>query len=170
MSRRKTQVEQPFTGKEHIKEESITDYGTHAMTRYATAVNLDRAVPELYDGLKPVERRVAWTATLFKNGPVKSSRITGTCFAKGTLVTLANGYQVPIEYCRIGDEVLTDIGFSTISNTVINYNCDLYRIQLSNGTYIDATPDQIFYCIDKTGKNVERTPLTLQLTDKILSY
>lgn len=162
--------DQPFTGQEQIREQGLTEFGIANMTRYATAVNLDRAVPELYDGLKPVQRRIAWSATHYKDGPVKSSRITGTCFAKGTLVTLANGYQIPIEQCRIGDEVLTDIGFSTVSNTVINHNCDLYRIHLSNGTYIDATPDQIIYCIDKSGKNVERTPLTLQLTDKILSY
>ena len=58
MVRKKVQVEQPFTGKEQIRDQSITEFGIHAMTRYATAVNLDRAVPELYDGFKPCARRI----------------------------------------------------------------------------------------------------------------
>lgn len=103
MPRRKVQVEQPFTGKEQIREESITEFGTSAITRYATAVNLDRAVPELFDGLKPVQRRVAWAATIYKNGPVKSSRITGTCMgayhphgsAYGTIQTMVH-QDVPL--------------------------------------------------------------------------
>lgn len=170
MRRRKSIADVPFTGVEQISDQSITEYSTKAMTRYATAVNLDRAIPELYDGLKPVARRVAWSATSFKGGPVKSARITGHCFAKGTLVTFATGHQVPIEDCRIGDEVLTDTGYSYITCTYVNHDCDLYRIKLSNDSFIDATSDQIFYCIDINGNKVERTPLTMQLTDKILSY
>lgn len=170
MRKRKSVVEVPFTGKEQISDKSITEYSTKAMTRYATAVNLDRAIPELFDGLKPVARRVAWSATSFKGGPVKSARITGHCFAKGTLVAFAAGCQIPIENCRVGDEVLTDIGYSYITRTFVNHNCDLYRIQLSNGSTVDATSDQIFYCVDADGNSVERTPLTMKLTDKILSY
>lgn len=102
MARRKQVIEQPFTGKEQIREQGLTEFGIANMTRYATAVNLDRAVPELYDGLKPVQRRIAWAATHYKDGPVKSSRITGTCMgayhphgsAYGTIQTMVH-HNVP---------------------------------------------------------------------------
>ena len=63
-----------------IKTESLSDFGIRNISGYATEVNLDRAIPEMYDGLKPVLRRVAWSMNSFKNGePVKSARVTGTC-------------------------------------------------------------------------------------------
>lgn len=63
-----------------IKQESLADFGIRNITAYATEVNLDRAVPELYDGLKPVLRRVLWSAYHFKAGEaVKSAKIVGHC-------------------------------------------------------------------------------------------
>lgn len=63
-----------------IVNEGLSDFGIRNITKYATEVNLDRAVPELYDGLKPVLRRVAWSASHYKNGEaVKSAKIIGTC-------------------------------------------------------------------------------------------
>lgn len=67
-----------------IKKESLADFGIRSITNYATEVNLDRAVPELYDGLKPVLRRVLWSANSYKAGePVKSAKVVGHCI--GTL-------------------------------------------------------------------------------------
>lgn len=77
MARRKQVIEQPFTGKEQIRDLALTDFGISAMTRYATAVNLDRAVPELYDGLKPSMRRVVWAATRLGKTPYKSAKLVG---------------------------------------------------------------------------------------------
>ena len=63
-----------------IKTESLSDFGIRNISGYATEVNLDRAIPELYDGLKPVLRRVAWSMNSFKNGePVKSAKAIGHC-------------------------------------------------------------------------------------------
>ena len=63
-----------------IKRESLADFGIRNITTYATEVNLDRAVPELYDGLKPVLRRVLWSAYHYKSGEaVKSAKIVGHC-------------------------------------------------------------------------------------------
>lgn len=153
-----------------VKKESLADFGIRNITAYATEVNLDRAVPELYDGLKPVLRRVLWSAYHFKSGEaVKSAKIVGHCFAKGTKVLLANGKEVNIEDCCVGDEVLTDKGSSVITDLFVNRNCDLYRITLDDGSYVDVTSDQILYCVDKDGKEVSRTPLTMQVGDKIKS-
>ena len=63
-----------------IKTEALADFGVRNISGYATEVNLDRAIPELYDGLKPVLRRVAWSMNSFKAGdPVKSAKVVGHC-------------------------------------------------------------------------------------------
>lgn len=153
-----------------ITSESLADFGVRNITAYATEVNLDRAVPELYDGLKPVFRRVAWSAHAFNpKEAVKSAKIVGHCFAAGTKVLLADGKEVNIEECCVGDEVLTDTGTSVITDLFVTRNCDLYRITLDDGSHVDVTSDQVLYCLDKDGKEVSRTPLTLSVGDKIKS-
>lgn len=47
----------------NLVHESLHEFGTRNMTTYAIAVNLDRAVPDLFDGLKPVQRRILWGAS-----------------------------------------------------------------------------------------------------------
>lgn len=139
-----------------IKTESLSDFGIRNISGYATEVNLDRAIPELYDGLKPVLRRVAWSMNSFKGGEaVKSAKVVGHCFVAGTLVTLKDGKQIPIEDCVIGDEVLTDAGIFPVEKVFMNENCDVYRLTLDGGSTIEATPDHIFYCLDSQGKEFE---------------
>lgn len=77
MARRRVRVEEPFTGTEKIRELALTDFGISAMTQYATAVNLDRAIPELYDGLKPSMRRTLWAASKLGKFPYKSAKLIG---------------------------------------------------------------------------------------------
>lgn len=58
--------------------QSVTDYGKKALRLYANEVNLDRATPDLIDGLKPVARRIAWGASqTAKTTFVKSAQIVG---------------------------------------------------------------------------------------------
>ena len=139
-----------------IKHESLADFGIRNITAYATEVNLDRAVPELYDGLKPVLRRVLWSAYHFKAGEaVKSAKIVGHCFAKGTMVIAQSAdqsKQVPIEALKIGDLVLTDAsdsrsntGFRPITNTFVIHGQKLLHIECSHGKQVDCTTDQVFY-------------------------
>lgn len=56
------------------------------MIDYAYAVNSDRAIPSVVDGLKPVARRILWTMyedKAFSNkAHVKSARIVGSCMGK----------------------------------------------------------------------------------------
>lgn len=142
-----------------IKRESLADFGIRNITTYATEVNLDRAVPELYDGLKPVLRRVLWSAYHYKSGEaVKSAKIVGHCFAKGTLVIArfgsAGAYeykQVPIETLQVGDMVFTDAsdvddhGFRVITKTFVIPEQKLLHIDCSHNKQVDCTTDQVFY-------------------------
>src|ERR1700682_2864825 len=62
----------------HLRSETLRDFGKRNMINYAIAVNLDRSVPDLYDGLKPVQRRILWAASQqTRNEFVKSARIIG---------------------------------------------------------------------------------------------
>lgn len=47
---------------ESIMERNIGEYSKEAMVEYANEVNLERAIPDAYDGLKPVQRRILLTA------------------------------------------------------------------------------------------------------------
>jgi len=44
----------------HLKNETLRSFGERNMTTYAVTTNLDRSVPDLFDGLKPVHRRILW--------------------------------------------------------------------------------------------------------------
>lgn len=66
-----------------VIKQSITDYGVRAMKLYAAEVNLDRAVPDLMDGLKPVHRRILWALSqLPRSAVVKSARVVGETMGK----------------------------------------------------------------------------------------
>jgi topoisomerase-4 subunit A len=49
---------------------------------YAEEVNLARAVPDLIDGLKPVQRRIMWAASLLGQDFVKTARLVGDVLGK----------------------------------------------------------------------------------------
>lgn len=67
----------------YVRDESIARYGVQCIKTYATEVNLDRAVPDLFDGLKPVQRRVLWAMSHGKRGDiVKTARVVGECLGK----------------------------------------------------------------------------------------
>lgn len=61
-----------------VISQSITVFGMKALKLYADEVNLDRATPDLNDGLKPVMRRIAWAASFSPKGQyVKTARVVG---------------------------------------------------------------------------------------------
>lgn len=142
-----------------ITSESLADFGVRNITAYATEVNLDRAVPELYDGLKPVFRRVAWSAHAFNpKETVKSAKIVGHCFAAGTKVLKREGQalvEVPIESIKVGHAVLTDAPcrfandtpYRLVTKTFVIPQQKLLRITTTLST-VDCTTDQVFYGAD----------------------
>lgn len=130
------------------KQETLADFGIRNITQYATEVNLDRAIPELYDGLKPVLRRAAWSAHQFHSGEaVKSAKIVGQCFIAGTKVTLADGSRKNIEDCNIGDIVKTDKLDCKIVKTFENPDCKTMTLVFNDKSEITCTHDHIFYAV-----------------------
>lgn len=90
------------------RNESILVFGMRGIKLYATEVNLDRAVPDLVDGLKPVQRRNLYGASNFPSGKlVKAAQVVGEVMGKyhphgdtsiyGALVTMVQA-PVPMIY------------------------------------------------------------------------
>lgn len=160
-----------------IKTESLSDFGIRNISGYATEVNLDRAIPELYDGLKPVLRRVAWSMNSFKGGEaVKSAKVVGHCFAAGTKVIKRHGsevIEVPIEQLKIGQMVFSDAhdvddhGFRMITNTFIINKQKLLRVICKDGVQVDCTTDQVFY---RRGIGEQVRACDLKCGDELLAF
>lgn len=68
-----------------MKYDIVSEMSTNFI-EYAVAVNTDRAIPDARDGLKPVAKRILWSA--FEEGRthnkphVKSARIVGDVMGK----------------------------------------------------------------------------------------
>lgn len=63
----------------------INELGTNFI-EYAVAVNTDRAIPDATSGLKPVAKRILWSAfeegRTFSKPHVKAARIVGDVMGK----------------------------------------------------------------------------------------
>ena len=71
---------------EHIVENALEDVMHNAFMSYAEYVILERALPRVEDGLKPVQRRILYTFNELGITPdkpyKKSARIVGEALAK----------------------------------------------------------------------------------------
>lgn len=60
-----------------IVDESLDDFGIRNMSAYAVATNLNRSIPDIFDGCKPVHRRVLWDTSLQERRYIKTARVVG---------------------------------------------------------------------------------------------
>ena len=71
---------------EHIEDRSIGDFAEMAYLNYSMYVILDRALPQLGDGLKPVQRRIIYAMSDLglsaSSKPKKSARTIGDVIGK----------------------------------------------------------------------------------------
>lgn len=66
-----------------VEEIAMHDFVRNALTRYGNEVNLERAIPELSDGLKVVHRRVLTTLASYAQGSnVKTANVVGRCLGE----------------------------------------------------------------------------------------
>ncbi len=114
---------------------------------YAVSTLISRALPDVRDGFKPVQRRILATMRDLGLGPgsarVKSAQVVGTCFVEGTLVSTPKGL-LPIEDLQIGDEVYTQNGVCPITQTYIMPRQSLLEVELASGMKNVCTVDQKF--------------------------
>ena len=76
----------PIAADRNILTKSMDDVMHESMLPYAEHVILERALPRVEDGLKPVQRRILYTMLGLGNTPDKShrksARIVGDCLGK----------------------------------------------------------------------------------------
>jgi DNA gyrase/topoisomerase IV subunit A len=70
------------TADRNIVGETLRSFGQRNIKIYATATNLDRSVPDLYDGCKPVHRRILWAASQQERAFIKTARVVGDVIGK----------------------------------------------------------------------------------------
>src|SRR5579859_4749415 len=96
-----------------VRQVKIEEEMRGAYLDYAMSVITSRALPDVRDGLKPVQRRILYSMdelALRPNAPYKkSARIVGECFVAGTRILTERGL-VPIENVQIGDQVYSQSG------------------------------------------------------------
>ncbi len=82
---RKTEEQKPREP-EIITQQSVEEVLRDSMVPYAEYVIMDRALPRVEDGLKPVQRRILYTMMELSNTPdkphKKSARVAGDCMGK----------------------------------------------------------------------------------------
>ncbi len=133
---------------EEIERQPVHQFTEQAYFNYAMYVILDRALPHLGDGLKPVQRRIIYSMSDLglkaSSKYKKSARTVGDCFVKGALVHTENGLM-PIEELKMGDQVLLpNGGLSEITQTFINPPAQVIEVRLSNGYTFTVTKGQQF--------------------------
>lgn len=115
---------------------------------YAYSVIHSRALPDARDGLKPVHRRILWSMYEQGHRPdrayVKSARVVGDCFVRGTLVSTPEGLR-PIESFDVGDLVHDPDGrVVPVTAVYENPGSSLVKVTWTNGHTMTVTPGQRF--------------------------
>ena len=138
---------------------------------YAMSVIVGRALPDVRDGLKPVQRRILWTMHemgLRHDKPYrKSARIVGECFVKGTLVSTPKGL-IPIEKLKVGDEVYTQNGVRRVVELYIMPKQELVEVILENGLKNVCTKGQMFKVLTPDLRFVWKKAEELKRGDRIV--
>ena len=132
---------------ENIRPVRITDELQESYIDYAMSVIVSRAIPDIRDGLKPVQRRILWAMwdMNLKSGAkfVKSARIVGDCFVKDTLISTEKGL-VPIQSIKVDDRVHTQFGLRKVTQLYGMLPKNLLKVTLENGIENIVTPSQEF--------------------------
>jgi len=130
-----------------IEKKEITEELRESYLDYAMSVIVSRALPDIRDGLKPVQRRILWAMwdMGLTSGAkfVKSARIVGECFIKDTLVTTSRGL-LPVQKVRTGDEVFTQIGIKRVERLYEMPPKPLLKVAVEGGITNIVTPSQKF--------------------------
>jgi len=138
-----------------IDVETISEYAHSAMLRYATTVIEDRALPDLYDGLKPVQRRNLYGMYAMglnsKHEPVKAARVVGNVMGLyhphgdssifSGLVTLANQPTNPVRGVGNWGSMTADPGAMRYINCHLSKYADLTMFNPAYTPVMDLIPN-----------------------------
>lgn len=165
MSRVKNKYESEKIIEERIKNRDICDEMSESYLEYSISVILDRAIPQLRDGLKPVQRRILYT---MKNMDTfkKSARVVGEvmghyhpkgdCLSGDTVIyALDNSFRTIRELCEEGVKELEVLAYDETNKTFVptiahsfrigQRTNRVYKITMLDGSFIECTNNHPFY-------------------------
>lgn len=109
---------------------------------YGIYVNTNRALPNLIDGLKPVERRVLMSCyEIARSKFIKSARIDGHCLVGETKIKLTNGKKTIEEIYKENLKDFFLYGFDTNLNKPVVTKADCVKLTKYVDTLIQITTE-----------------------------
>lgn len=160
----------------NVQDQDLYSFSERQIIHYATEVNLERSVPDVYDGLKPVHRRILWSAhhvAKFNGEPVKSATIVGDVLGKyhpkgdgsvyGALVTLVQG-QLPTMF--------GDGNFGSLTEEAAAYRYTNAKLSEYGATFFDPNyivPEVTTFVPNFDDRTVEPVTLPALLPNVLLN-
>jgi len=150
---------------------NISDELKDSYLDYAMSVIISRALPDIRDGLKPVQRRILFA--MYKMGLQqttkfrKSASVVGECFAKDTLVSTKEGLK-PIQSIEVGNQVYTQEGLRKVIQLFEMPKKSLLKVGLENGVSNVVTPSQKFKVLTSNWKTEWKEAKDLQQDDYLV--
>ncbi len=156
----------------HVEEIALHETAQARYLNYAMSVITSRALPDVRDGLKPVQRRIIYTMfhdlkLLHTAKHRKSAAVVGDCFIAGTMVAAEVGLR-PIEALEVGERVHTTRGLRPISGVFVMPPQPLLTISMADGRTITCTPGQQFKIFNEKMEMVWRDASALDEGDWIV--
>jgi len=153
-----------------MKSINIATYCETCVKEYGGYTIQNRALPDLRDGLMPVQRRILWAMYNLNmkhtGGTKKSARVIGDCFVEGTKILTPTG-EVNIEDLNINDLVITTKGDRKVIELFHMYEKPLLEINLKNEKQNICTQNQKFK-VYEDGKITWKKAIDIKPGDKIL--
>ncbi len=138
-----------------IEKREISKELEESYLDYAMSVIVSRALPDVRDGLKPVQRRILWAmwemGLTHASKFMKSARVVGECFIKNTLIATDKGL-VPIQNIKKGDKVFTQNNLKSVIGLYKMPPRPLLKITFSNGVSVTVTPSQKLKLLNSKGE------------------
>lgn len=165
-----------MAAEENIVQINIEEEMKTAYIDYSMSVIVSRALPDVRDGLKPVQRRVLYSMNDLGLSPgkpyKKSARIVGECFVAGTLVQTPKGV-VPIEQLQIGDKVYTQSAIRKVTQLYVMPEQPLWEVRVQNNLIKKeykniCTAGQLFKVLTPDMVMVWKKASALQLGDALV--
>lgn len=111
---------------------------------------------ELYDLImdstyKKNEPGVIFLDNIHEKNPIAylgKATCTNPCIRKGTLVSTEKGL-IPVEEIKVGDKIQTTLGFEPVKEVSKYDNVKMYRVNFTDGSYLDVTEGHIFHTQSK---------------------
>lgn len=149
----------------HVVNRCIEDEIKENMLEYSMSVIMDRAIPYLKDGLKPVQRRILYTMRNMDDFK-KSARVVGSvmghyhpkgdCLSGDTVIyALDNSFRTIRELYEEGVKELEVLAYDEINKTFVptiahsfrigQRTNRVYKITMLDGSFIECTNNHPFY-------------------------